>query len=715
NAIIATEDHQFYQHWGINMTSIARAFLKNILAGEIVQGGSTLTQQLAKNLFLSPERVLIRKLKEAILTLQIETHYSKKEILEFYCNQICFGHGAYGVESASQAFFEKPVSKLNLAEAAYLAGFIRGPTLYSPYKNPKLAKKRQLFVLKRMLKSNFIRAEEYKKTKEEKVNFAPFKYRQNKAPYFTEYIRKILEEKFGGKMLYEGGLSVYTTLDLRIQQIAETNFKKHLKWKNNFLGKYDPKFLGKGQTIEEKIQKATGITNKKELLGYLKINKVTWGQVKKVEKAKTVVSLGWGIEGNLPLDGMKWIKRQEFRELEEKKDSGFYRLGITKANDALAEDHLVRVKISSIDKNPPISPFGKGGLKGDLNIQLELYQEQTLQGAVLAIEPQTGYIKAMIGGYNYVESPLNRTVQTKRQPGSAFKPFIYTAAIDMGWTGAESILDSTIAFLEDKEWSPSNYYGIHYGPVTLRKALSLSLNITAIKLLREIGVNKAIEYANRLGIKSPLTPNLTLALGTSEVTLLEITSAYSTYANEGVHVEPMAIKTIKDVNGNILEKYNNIENIILKEDVNYIMVDMLQAVTKEGTGRYARKLAGRPIGAKTGTTDNSTDAWFIGFTPDLALGIHISFDDRTSMGQHATGEEMTGPIWARIIKDIYGQSEIRDFSIPKNIIFKEIDNKSGLLATPECEEIAVQAFIKGTEPVKECDVHVNIKENKNEN
>ncbi|MEW6087842.1 MAG: PBP1A family penicillin-binding protein [bacterium] len=694
NAIIATEDHEFYKHWGIDMTSIARAFLKNMLAGEIVQGGSTLTQQLAKNLFLSSERTFIRKLKEVILTLQIEMHYSKKEILEFYCNQIFFGQGAYGAESASQTFFEKPVFKLNLAEAAYLAGFIQAPTLYSPYKNPKLAKKRQLFVLKRMLKANLISGEEYEKTKDKKVNFAPYKYRQNKAPYFTEYIRKMLEKKFDEKTLYEGGLSVYTTLDLRIQQTAEINFKKYIKEKNDALGKYEPRFPEKGQAIEEKIQKETGISDKKELLKYLDVNKLLWGTVKTAGKEKAVISLGWGVEGILPLDGIKWIKKQEFREFEEKKKTGFYRARITKVNDALAKNHLVRVKVTSVDNKKE-------------NIQLSLHQEQTLQGAVLAIEPQTGFIKAMIGGYNYAESPLNRAVQTKRQPGSAFKPFIYTAAVDMGFTGAKSVVDAPVTFpdnsRENEEWSPSNYYGIYYGPVTLRKALSLSLNIASIKLLQETGINKAIEYAKLLGIKSPLVPNFTLALGTSEVTLLEITSAYSIYANEGVHVEPMAIKMIKDVNGNILEKYNHIEHIALKEDVNYIMVDILQAVTKEGTGRSVRKIVERPIGAKTGTTDNATDAWFIGFTPDLALGIHISFDDRTSMGQHATGEEMTGPVWAYIMKDIYQDSEIRDFPIPKNIIFKEIDNQTGLLATPKCKEIVVQAFIKGTEPVKECD------------
>lgn len=694
NAVIATEDHQFYQHWGIDMTSILRAFLKNILAGEVVQGGSTLTQQLTKNLFLSSERTIIRKLKELILTLQIEMHYSKKEILEFYCNQIFFGQGAYGVESAAQTFFEKPVSKLNLAEAAYLAGFIQAPSIYSPYKNLKLAKERQLFVLKRMLKSNFITEEEFSKTKDKKVNFAPYKYRQNKAPYFTEYIRKMLEKKFDEKTLYEGGLSVYTTLDLRIQQIAETNFRKYLKEKNDLLGKYEPRFLEKGQTIEEKIQNQTGITGKKELLEYLDINKITWGAVKSADKEKAVVSLGWDVEAVLTLDGMKWIKRQEYREFEEKKKTGFYRFGITKVNDALAKGHLVRVKVTAIDSKKK-------------NIQASLVQEQTLQGAVMAIEPQTGFIKAMIGGYDYGESPLNRAVQTRRQPGSAFKPFIYTAAIDMGITGARSVVDSPITFTDDsqdKEWAPGNYYGIYYGPVTLRKALSLSLNIASIKLLQEIGTDKAVEYAGLLGIKSPLTPNLTLALGTSEVSLLEITSAYSTYANEGVNVTPMAIKMIKDVNGNILEKYNNIEHIALKEDVNYVMVDILEAVTKEGTGRSVRNIVGRPFGAKTGTTDNATDAWFIGFTPDLALGMHISFDDRTSMGQHATGEEMTGTVWAYTMKDIYGQSEIRDFPVPKNIIFKEIDNQSGLLATPKCKEIVVQAFIKGTEPVKTCDM-----------
>lgn len=693
NAIIATEDHRFYKHSGIDIVSIVRAFLKNILAGEIVQGGSTLTQQLAKNLFLSSERTFIRKLKEAILTIQIEMHYSKKEILEFYCNQVCFGHGAYGAESASQTFFGKSASKLNLAEAAYLAGFIQAPTIYSPYKNPKLAKERQLFVLKRVLKSNLIHADEYEKAKQKTVHFAPFRYRQDKAPYFTEYIRKILEKKFDEKTFYESGLSIWTTVDLRIQQIADVNFKKYLKEKNNFLGRYEPKFLEKGQTIEEKIQKEIGIASKKELLEYLNGGKLTWGLVKKVAEENAVVSLGWGVEGNLPFDGMKWIKRQEFKDFEEKDKSGFYRFGITKATDALAQNHLVRVKISAIDNKKK-------------NIQLELHQEQTLQGAVVAIEPQTGFIKAMIGGHDYAESSLNRAVQTRRQPGSAFKPFIYTAAIDIGQTGARSIVDSPVSFPDassDKEWAPSNYYGIYYGPVTLRKALSLSLNVASVKLLQEIGVDKAIKYANLLGIKSPLTPNFTLALGTSEVTLLEITSAYSTYANEGIHVEPMAIKMIKDVSGNVLEKYNTIENIALKENVNYIMVDMLQAVTKEGTGRYARKIVGRPIGAKTGTTDNATDAWFIGFTPDLALGVHISFDDRTSMGQHATGEEMTGPIWARIMSDIYGQSEIHDFPAPKNIVFKEIDNRSGLLATPKCKEIVVQAFIKGTEPTKECD------------
>ena len=498
--IIIIEDEGFYSHLGISPVSMLRAFLVNMIQGRVAQGGSTITQQLAKNLFLTQERTFSRKIKEVMLSFKIEYCYTKDEILEMYLNQINMGSGAYGVEAAARTYFGKNVERLTLPECALLAGLPRAPNKYSPYKNAYKAKMRRNRILDRLLKKDVITKKEA-----EAAKLAPIeihRIEQKNAPYFVEYVRQQLEETYGSNVIYKGGLSVYTSLDMQMQEYAQKAVARGL------------------EEAEIKIAKENGI----------------------------------------PVEN---IFDAEFR------------------------------------KNLPI------------------------QASFIALDPKTGYIKAMIGGRDFSESEYNRAVQAKRQPGSAFKPFIYATALDNSFTPADIIVDAPMSINEKdgQVWKPENYEKKFFGPTTLRKALTLSRNIVTLKLLMKVGTSSVVSYANKMGIKSQLHKNLSLAFGTSEVTLLELTSAYSTFPNLGVKVEPLCILTVKDSTGKILEENQPRLQDVLKPESAYLMTSMLESVVNEGT---ASRIRGNGItfncAGKTGTTDNQADVWFIGFTSDLIAG-----------------------------------------------------------------------------------------------
>ncbi|MFA5857930.1 MAG: transglycosylase domain-containing protein [Elusimicrobiota bacterium] len=596
NAVIATEDHLFYKHWGLNFSRIIKSAVLNIISGRVGQGGSTITQQLAKVMFLTHKRTMTRKIKELFLAIRLEIAFTKQEILEMYLNQIYFGANSYGVESASRAYFGKPVQSLNLAECALLAGLIRRPGSYSPFSSVDRATKRRETVLYRMKTLNLIDKKMLEDSKAYPIQTVNLGKTGGIGAYFIEYLRQQLDERYGTDMINRGGLKVYTTLNLEAQMLAET-------------------------VMEEK------------LLEY----EVTHGT------------------GTLPV-----------------------------------------------------------------------------QGSLVVIDPVTGQIRAMIGGRSFKKSQFNRATQARRQAGSAFKLFVFTAAIENGITPADTIDDSAATYkfnghdwepldmtviqdtttvvdepinplLENlpkdlqKPWSPKNYRRKYYGKITVRKALEQSLNVSAVKLTRQISPQKVVQAARKLGIKSHLQANLSIALGTNEVTLIELTNAFGVIANHGIRAEPYGITKVETHDGRVLEENVPMETEVLSAQTSFIVGNMLKGVIDRGTGYKAHYIE-RPAAGKTGTTNNYTDAWFVGFTPDLVCGIWVGYDDCRSLGSGMTGGELACPIWTKFMKDVLKDKPIQNFTVPDRIVFAKVDPKTGLLALPNTPKAHLESFLRGTEP-----------------
>jgi penicillin-binding protein 1A len=593
-ATIATEDKRFYSHWGVDLLGIARAAFVNLARGERAQGASTITQQLARNMFLTHERTFQRKTKEIMLALRIERLHTKQEILELYFNQIYYGDGSYGVASAARNFYGKPASQLALHEAALLAGLPANPARFSPRRHPEAARDRRNHVLKRMYEEKVINAAQYRQAVAKPLSVTRERFRAAHAPYFVEMVRQYMDDKYGSNLLYEGGLKIYTTLDLELQDAAERGLEKHLS------------------SVE---------------------------------------------------------RRNGYR--------------VTRAN-------AVRAASGSPTANR--TPY--------------------LQGAMVAIEPRTGYIRALIGGRDFSESPFNRAVQAQRQPGSAFKPFIYAAAIDnLGYKPTDVVVDAPVTYAAGGggTWSPKNYDGGYSGPVTLRYALQRSINIPAIKLLGKVGTTIVSSYARRMGIKSPIGQNLSLALGTSEVNLLEITSAYGVFANEGIRTEPLFLLKVEDVEGNVLETNPPRATDVLPSETAAVMTNMMQSVVDHGTG-YPVRAAGftAPAAGKTGTTDDYTDAWFVGYVPSLVCGVWVGFDMKRDMGKTMTGAVGALPIWTDVMLAWTSGRSVEYFNLPTGTVTREVCAETGLLATDSCPEMTTEVFHDGTEPQEVCDVHIGL-------
>jgi penicillin-binding protein 1A len=701
-AFIAAEDEGFYRHRGVSIRGIVRSIFVNLKEGRRAQGASTITQQLARQFFLTPEKLWSRKIKEALLAVEIERNYSKDEILDMYLNKIYFGSGAYGVQSASHIYFGKDVSELTLSEAALLAGIPRSPGAYSPYLYPEGARKRRNVVLNLMRDGGFITASQAEEAKGE-----PLVLRRgqsggtesvgiNRAPYFMEHIRQYLENKYGTDAIYKWGMSVYTTLDLEMQKGADEALRGGLERVDKMLG-YRPVAGGEGKTNALPSPRSP-----EDWMATLKKGDLLQGRVVEVSEDGARVDLG-GIVGELSAEGVKWAAGSPG--------------AIVKAGDTII------VRVLNIDAQ-------------SREITLGLDQKPRVQGAIVALDPQTGYIKAMVGGYDFYDDEgsgkFNRAVQAYRQPGSSFKTFAYAAAMDGDFTPSAIIVDAPIIYYDEIEgidrpegrrgedgpkgeeregWQPKNYYAEYQGPVTLRYALENSINVVAIKLLDRVGIDKAISYAHKMGIKSPLRRDLTLAIGTSEVTPLEMASAYGVLANRGVRVEPMAIIRVEDFNGRVIEENISKEEVAIGQDTAFLVTNMLKGVMVEGTGQRAsremkRSLVDRLAG-KTGTTDEYIDAWFVGFSPDLVAAVYVGFDDRTPLKPPFSSKGLTGadaalPIWISFMSQALNSMPLRDFSVPENIVFREVDYKTGLLANPQYPDrkTIVEAFKEGTEPKK---------------
>jgi penicillin-binding protein 1A len=568
-ALIATEDRKFYRHSGVDIKGILRAIIKNIWAGEYVEGASTITQQLAKTLFLTPKKTIIRKMKEAILSFQLERRYTKDEILKLYLNQVYFGSGAYGVESAAKLFFGKNVNSLNLAECALIAGLPKSPSYYSPLVNVELALKRRNIVLKQMADTGIITKAGLKKALEQPLRPEDSGFDLVKGPYFVEYIKKSLEETLGPSKLYKSGLTVFTTLSWHLQKAAERSVKK----------------------------------------------------------------------------------------------------GLFALEKRMTQNNIV--------KPEP-------------------------EGSLVSLDVQSGGILAMVGGKDFSKSPFNRATMAKRQPGSAFKPIVYAYAIEKGFPQSTLILDAPVIFRGARpgdEYHPKNFSDDFSGEMTFRRALTLSQNIPAVRLIDMLGASSVSRFGHTLGIKTPLLPNLTLALGSSGVTLIDLTAAYSVFPNKGELISPYGILEVLDQNERVVWRVKPQKKVVMSQAGASIITDMLKGVIKEGTGRKALILK-HPVAGKTGTTDGSRDALFIGFSPSISTGVWVGQDDLTTLGEMETGAKAALPVWITFMKDALADKSYQYFDIPDDVVQVCMDTTTGMLEKEDSNKGVKALFRKGSEPKK---------------
>jgi len=678
-AFVAGEDARFFEHEGVDFLGIIRALFKNIAAGKIEQGGSTITQQVTRSLLLkNTKRTYRRKVREVVMSIQLEKSLSKKQILFLYLNQIYLGHGTYGVEEAARTYFNKSATNLNIAESALLAGLPQAPSRYSPVSHYDRSKSRQKYVLERMREEGFIGDKQLKDALSFPIDIKTGEKKDSqKSSYFTEYIRRYLLKKYGRDLLYREGLKVYTTLNIKMQTIARKALIKGLSELNKREG-----YRGPVRHIQpEEIENFKMESNKEFGSGYPEIGSVVRGLVEVVddEKQEVIVSIGEKM-GRLPLANMKWAR-------EPNPKVAYYSDTVKRPSRVLKAGDLVLVRIMRED----IPPF---------EWELALEQNLEVQGALFCMDPGNGDVKAMVGGRDFAVSQFDRAIQSRRQPGSAFKPIIYAAALDWGMSPSNIIVDAP--YVSDKNpyeevWKPKNYKGKFFGPTLFRTALAKSRNVITVKILKKIGVNYAIKYAGRMGIESDLSPDLSLALGSSGVSLMEITRAYSVFANGGMLVEPIFIKRIVDRSGQVIEENQPEEKEVISRETAYIMTDLLRAVIKEGTGWRIRAL-NRPAAGKTGTTNNLWDAWFMGYVPGLVTGVWVGYDDRRAMGKGETGSRAASPIWLYFMSDVLKDRPVIDFQVPKGVVFAKIDARTGLLATSYSEKTVFQAFKQGTEP-----------------
>jgi penicillin-binding protein 1A len=663
-AFIAAEDKRFYSHPGIDVLGIMRAFVNNQLQGRIVGGGSTITQQLTRDLFLTRTTTYERKLKEAILAFQIEKNYTKNEILNLYANHIHLGHGLYGWEAAAQYYFDKHAKELDLAEAALLAGLPPLPASYSPFVNEDRALSRRSYVLNRMLEEDFITEEQH-----EKAGQAPLILRRrgpagNFAPYFVEEVRRYLQVKYGSQRIYRGGLRIYTTLNESMQQAAEKAIDNALRALDKRQG-FRPIALNIHRDTEDLIEEFES----DDWLEPVQVDKVVTGVVTSLGEETADVRIGL-YTATLDAEDIKWTKVGNPAEL-------------------LKVGDVTPFRIHQIDEEAA-------------TLEVTLDQEPVVEGSFLALDIRSGQIKAMVGGFDFERSEFNRATQARRQPGSSFKPFAYAAAIENGYTPTSLILDAPIRYEDphsiEKIYAPRNYDEKYEGWVTLRRAIEGSRNVPAVRLNEQVGPEKAAEMARRLGLAGPIPPYLSLVLGSAEATLIEMVSAYSAFPNQGIRMRPYFVTRVTDRDGNLLEETHPKAQSAIRADTAYIITSLLKGVVQRGTAIRASSL-GRPMGGKTGTTNDYTDAWFLGFDPRLCAGVWIGFDTKLTLGERETGSRAALPAWLEFMGTVLADRPVEDFPIPSNIVFVPVDKHTGYPTQESGKDVILEAFISGTEPV----------------
>jgi penicillin-binding protein 1A len=675
-AVIATEDVRFFEHPGLDYIGILRAAWTNLRhGGRKVEGASTITQQLARSLFLSAERSYDRKLRELILAYKMEAVSTKEQILETYLNQIYFGQGAYGVASAAQSYFGKEIGKLTLAESGFLAGLPKSPSRFSPFTNYERAKKRQEHVLARMEEAGFITAAERDAAIAEELKFRR-PGSEHVAPYFVEHVRQQLIAKYGETMVYKGGLQIHTTLNLEMQRAAEKAFLAGIREVDKRQGWRGPK-----KTVDPATIQVPGAPVSDQPL---KPGDLADGVVLKQAKDHYVVQVG-DVTAKLSFDDMAWAKR------------------VLKGADPTA-DAIVSADVKKALKPGDVIEVGVKKIAKD-GMLLMLEQTPLVEGGLIALDPRTGAIRAMVGGYDFSRSEYNRAVQAHRQPGSAFKPVIYATAMSQGLSPASQILDAPVVYEQvedDKIWKPENYGRKFHGMVTLREALTHSHNLATVRLLDKVGIKNVIEFAKTVGVTSPLPADLSLGLGSSSVGLLELTSVYGVFLNKGTRAEPFAIKVAKDNTGKTLEAAEEQPHEIIAKETAYLITNMMEDVIQKGTGQAA-KVLDRPLAGKTGTTNEYINAWFIGGAPNLVTGVYVGFDDRRPLGDGETGARAALPIWIQFMKEALAQLPVMPFEIPDSVTFVKVDPSTGLLESEqegEGQKGTVELFAKGSEPTQ---------------
>jgi penicillin-binding protein 1A len=612
DAITSVEDQNFFTHWGIDFYGIARAGLKDLMAGRVVEGGSTLTQQLSKNLFLTPEKTFRRKIQEAMLAIQIERLYTKEQILTMYCNLHFMGHGQYGFAAAAEYYFGKPLKDVNIEEAAMLAAIPRSPPNYSPILHPDRALSRRNYAIDRMVAEKKITVAQGEEAKSHPIKLAEKQRRDELAPYFVEELRRYLEKKYGTFAVHESGLRVYSTLNVEAQKAANAAVRAGLR-------EYDKRHGWRGaerNLLNEGVRDLDSY-ELKDWRFAIRTNDIVPGIVLDFAKnGSATVKIG-GYHAQLMPQDIAWTNAKAASEILKRGDIALFQIR---------------------SMNP-----------AERKAEVTLEQKPKVQGALLAIHPQTGEIKAMVGGYDFDDSKFNRATQALRQTGSSFKPFVYAAAVDNGLRPDDTVLDAPVSF---GNYSPSNYDGKYEGVITIRRALGQSRNIPAVKTLAKLGVQNLMPYLRRFGITAKIEPVLPIALGAADVTLIEMVSAYSTFPNDGVRVVPQMIRRVTDYEGNVLEENLPELRDVIPPETAQIMVDLMQEPVRSGTATKAQELK-RPVAGKTGTTNDFTDAWFIGYTPSLVAGAWIGFDEKVTLGDKETGGKAALPIWIDFMREVY--------------------------------------------------------------
>ena len=633
-AFLAAEDARFFEHPGVDLLGIARAFLENVKAGEIVQGGSTITQQVVKSILLTSEKSFSRKVREAILAYRIDNFVSKEEVLLLYLNHIYLGNGAYGVEAAAQEYYGKHVEDLNLAEVAMLAGLPKAPSRFAPTNNPTRAKERQAYVLNRMVEAGFVGVEEAQAALNQPLTYKSFRpERFEDVGYYVDYVRQLLEERYGRDPLYTAGFRVYTAADVELHTVAKQAVQSGLKELYRRHGFRGPLKELKAKEIEPFCRQQVAYQQKHPpMKGQLQTAVVV-----QTEKGQQPLVVRFANDYGVLAKNLVSVDKELVA-------------GMKQIVSRLRLGDVIQVRL--LDRGT-----------GRYQWQVSVDTDPMAQGALVYLENRTGKLRVIMGGKNYRDSVFNRAVQAKRQPGSAFKAIIYAAAVEKGYGPQSTLQDEPISLpggRAGEPWTPSNYDHSFYGPMSLASALAMSRNLPAVRLMISIGVPAVVNMAKAVGLTTEVYPNYSSALGSSEVTLLELTRAYSTFPNDGKLANPIVIERLEDRDGRILEEAQPNLRQVMSPRTGKIMTELLNGVVQRGTGTRVLVLK-RPIGGKTGTTNNTRDAWFIGFTPSVTAGVWIGMDDERTLGGKETGSQAAAPIFIKFMQEALKNQPVEEF------------------------------------------------------